>query len=102
MQIVDLFHDEQLKISFPLERKELPWDISDTKYAKAYLHSLFHYADEKRRKRRVYTVYDLCMDLDLEPKTIYIYMGWGENDEIQIDPYVDEKRIIIGFNCKFL
>lgn len=102
MQIVDRFNDEQVHISMPLRREKLAWNVLDIEYIQTYLKSLIDYANDKRIARGVYTLYDLCMDLSLEPKPIYAYLGWGKDDKIEISNYIDDNKIMLGLDCKFL
>lgn len=102
MQIVDRFNNDTVKFSFPLQRNDLQWDMSDKHYISVYLDSLILYANNKRKARGVYTVYDLCMDLSLNPKPIYAYAGWKNDEIIELNKYIDDNGIIIGFECKLL
>lgn len=102
MQIVDRFDGPGVHISMPLKRQDLPWNVPNDEYMVTYLKTLVNYANDKRVKRGVFTLYDLCMDLNLEPKSIYAYIGWGKDDEIKMNPYIDDTKVMIGLDCKFL
>lgn len=102
MQIVDRFDNDLVKFSFPLQRNSLQWDMSDDNYVSMYLDSLTMFANNKKTARGIYTVYDLCMDLSLDAKPVYAYFGWRKHEIIELNKYIDENRIIIGFECSLL
>ena len=102
MQIVDRFNDGLVDISMPLNRQDLPWNASDDQYIQVYLKTLTNCANYKRIQRGVFTLYDLCVDLSLEPKLIYAYIGWGKDDEIKMNHHIDDNKILINLVCKFL
>lgn len=103
MQIIDsCFGQDRLKVTLILKRHTMPWDVGDADYIQTYLKTLVQYANRKRMERGVYTVYDLCIDLNLEPKKIYSFIGYGKDDEIECSLYFDDKKIMIGLVCKLL
>ena len=102
MQIVDRFDKNIVKFSFPLQRNSLQWDMSDNNYVSMYLDSLTMFANNKKTDRGIYTVYDLCMDLSLDVKPVYAYFGWRKHETIKLNKYIDDNRIIIGFECSLL
>lgn len=103
MQIVDRFNNDLVKFSFPLQRDgSLQWDMSDNNYVSMYLDSLTMFANSKKTARGIYTVYDLCMDLSLNAKPVYAYFGWRKDEIIELNKYIDDNRIIIGFECRLL
>ena len=102
MQIIDRFDESTVHISFPLECGHLDWLSENDEYNRSYLKILEDTVNDKRILRGVYTLYDLCFDLHLEPKSTYAFIGWGKDDEIKLNPYIDENRVIFGFNCRFL
>ena len=102
MQIIDRFDEITVRISFPLKREDLDWLSENDEYNKSYLKTLEDTVNDKRVLRGVYTLYDLCHDLHLEPKPIYAFLGWKLEDKIKLNPYIDENRVIFGFDCRFL
>ena len=102
MQIIDRFDETTVRISFPLKREDLDWLSENDKYNKIYLEALENTVNDKRTMRGVYTLYDLCHDLHLKPKPIYAFLGWKLEDKIKLNPYIDENRVIFGFDCKIL
>ncbi len=102
MQIIDGFDQDHLKVCIILKRKTVEWDLDNVDYIYTFLKAQIQWFNAKRKERGGYTVYDLYMDLGLKPKRIYAFIGFGPDDEIKCSPYVDDKKIMISFECKFL
>lgn len=103
MQIIDRFDDKKIFVVLVCERKNVPWNApNNDEYVGMFLRALRSYANDKRRVRGLYSLYDLCLDLSLGSKPIYAHLGWGKDDEIDFDYDITETEVIVSLKCNFL